>query len=198
MATPMHTIADNFNFNTCTTTTEQDLTNITAISDTNAIITPIKMKRLPNKTLLDFMYPKQTHYPTDLFWTDPQISMVPIVPPRPLKQQPLNNTNVAPPLPPRPHKALSLQSANDNPSQPQSNQSNDTNALNADAGQPQQQFIRNMINQIISKSITDVTSTTTIIEQTRGTIAKTQYYKNPNIRDDSNNVVKPNYKNRYI
>ena len=99
MATPMHTIADNFNFNTCTTTTEQDLTNITTISDTNAIITPTKMKRLPNKILLDFMYPKLTYYPTDLFWTDPQSSMIPIVPPRPLKQQPLNNTHVAPPLP---------------------------------------------------------------------------------------------------
>ena len=119
------------------------------------------------------MYPKLNYYPTDLFWTDPQSSMIPIVPPRPLKQQSLNNTNIAPPLPPRPHKALTIQSANDTSSQSQCN--------HADSEQPQQQFIRNMINNIISKSITDATSTTTIIEQTRGTIAKTQYYKNPPI-----------------
>ena len=53
-------------------------------------------------------------------------------------------------------------------------------------------------SQIMSISISDATSTTKILEQTRGTIAKTQYYRNPNIRDGSNNVVKPNYKNRYI
>ena len=62
----------------------------------------------------------------------------------------------------------------------------------------QNQFISGIVNNIIAKSIADATSTTIISERTRGTIAKTQYHKNPNIRDDSNNIVKPNYKNRYI
>ena len=98
-------------------------------------------------------------------------------------------------LPPRPAKKLDVQSTDKDTSISSSAQPIHYDTSNTNEPQ-QDQFIENMINSIIAKSISDAASTTKILEQTRGTIAKTQYYRNPNIRDDSNNVVKPNYKIR--
>ena len=79
MATPMHIIANELNSNDPMTTLEHDLDNNSVISSTNAIITPTNIKRSRRKALLDFMYPRETYYPTDLFWTDPLIRTSPLI-----------------------------------------------------------------------------------------------------------------------
>ena len=192
MATPMHTIANDVNSDNNIVTPEQDLNNGSTNSNTKAIITPKKNNHLSKKLLLDFMYPKLTHYPTDLFWTAPSVPTAPIVPPRPVKLAATVNNNIAPVLPPRPTNATTSHTNNDATTQLPPPQLNDPPTPVIPARPLQNQFINKIINNIIAKSIADATSTTIILEQTRGTIAKTQYYKNPNIRDDSNNVVKPN------
>ena len=198
MATPMHIIANDLNSNICTTTLEQDLDRISTTSDTNAMITPTKTKQPRKRILLDFMYPREMQYPTDLFWTDPLIPTLPVVPPRPVKNQTTTNNNTPPALPPRPIRTTSAQVINSDSSQLPSQQDVDSVTPNIPEGPCQDQFINNIVSTIIAKSIAEATSNTLILEKTRGTVAKTQYQKNPNIRDDSNNVVKPNYKNRYI
>ena len=108
------------------------------------------------------------------------------------------NNIIAPVLPPRPIKVTTSHTNNDDTTQLPSSQLNNSISPVVPTRPLQNQFISKIVNNIIAKSIADATSKTIILEQTRGTIAKTQYYKNPNIRDDSNNIVKPNYKNRYI
>ena len=117
MATPMHMIANELNFNINTATLEQDLDKISTISDTNAISTLNKTKHFRRRPLLDFMYPKEMHYPTDLFWVDPLIPTLPIVPPRPVKHQTAVNNNAPPALPPRPIRTTSTGPVNNDPHQ---------------------------------------------------------------------------------
>ena len=117
MATPMHIIANGINSDNNVITPEQDLNNGSTISSAKAIITPKKNKHLSKKLLFNFMYPKLTHYPTDLFWTDPSIPTAPIVPPRPTKLAATVNNTMAPVLPPRPTNATTSYTNNDDTTQ---------------------------------------------------------------------------------
>ena len=166
MATPMHIIANELNPNGPITTLEHDLDNNSVISSTNAIITRNNTKRPYRKVLLDFMYPRAAHYPTDLFWTDPLIPTSPIVPPRPIKQPVTINNSTPPVLPPRPIKPVIFQSTDNNTSQTLPQHDNTTITPKIPERPTQNLFINNIVKNIIAKSIADATSNTIILEQT--------------------------------
>ena len=165
MATPMNITANEFNINNGIATLDQDVTNISTISSTNAIIKHNKTRQSHRNLLLDFMYTREEHYPTNLFWYDNSTITTPIVPPRPVKAQLINNNNKAPVLPPRPAKELDVQSTDKDTSILSSAQPIDYDTSNTTNEPQQDQFIKNMINSIIAKSISDATSTTKILDR---------------------------------